>query len=137
MKAVFVRTGNGLSPASDEALRVLAQYRPGDEVLIEHKKGRSAANHRRFFAFVKTTFDWQDSYDNIEVWRKVLEIAGGHFDAVVDKHGQTHLWPKSIAWDEITDEDEFRDLFGRIVNAYIARHGASLNTTQLNMVAGF
>ena len=82
VKAIFVKSHDGLRPASDEAVRVLARYRAGDEVLLEHKRGRSAGNHRRFFAFVSTTFDWQDVYDEIEIWRKVLEIAAGHFDAV-------------------------------------------------------
>lgn len=137
MKAIFVKTADGLRPASDESLRLLAQYRFGDEVLIEHKRGRSARNHRRFFAFVNTTFDWQDVYDDPEIWRKVLEIAAGHFDTVIDKHGDTHYWPRSIAWDEVTDEQEFRDLFGRVVNAYLARFGAGLSAEQQSIVVNF
>jgi len=136
VKAIFVKSHDGLRPASDEAVRVLARYRAGDEVLLEHKRGRSAGNHRRFFAFVSTTFDWQDVYDEIDIWRKVLEIAAGHFDAVIDKHGETHYWPRSIAWDEL-DEDEFRALFSKVVNAYLGRFGAGLNDAQINLVVGF
>lgn len=137
MKAVFTRTPHGLAATSDEAQKILAQYQPGDDVLVEHKRGRNARNHRRFFAFVSMTFDWQDDYQDIEVWRKVLEIAAGHFDVVIDKHGNTHYWPKSIAWDELDDETEFRELFGRVVNAYLARYGSKLSDLQVNMAAGF
>lgn len=137
MKAIFVRTDYGLRPASDEAARVLAQYKMGDEILLEHKRGRNAKNHRRFFAFVNLTFEWQDQYEDPEIWRKVLEIAAGHFDTVVDKNGQTHFWPKSIAWEDLDDEDEFRALFGRVVNAYLSRYGTRLNEAQLNMVVNF
>lgn len=136
MKTIWTRTHDGLRPASDEAVKVLAQYKPGDEVLLEHKKGRSAGNHRRFFALVNMTFDWQDQYDNPEIWRKVLEIAAGHFDIVIDKHGNTHYWPKTIAWDRL-DEDEFRDMFSRVVNAYLARYGERLSEAQVNLVVGF
>lgn len=136
VKAVFVKTAHGLRPASDQAVRILAQYAAGDEVLIDHKRGRSAANHRRFFAFCDMTFDWQDTYADPEIWRKTLEIAAGHFDQVIDRHGQVHYWPRSIAWDEL-DEDEFRDLFGRVVNAYLARYGARLSEQQINMAVNF
>lgn len=137
MKAIFVKTHDGLRPASDEALRVISHYRFGDEILLEHKRRRSAKNHRRFFAFCAMTFDWQDVYDDSEIWRKVLEIAAGHFDMVIDKHGDTHYWPKSIAWDELSDEAEFRALFDRVVDAYLARFGAGLSADQMTMIAGF
>ncbi len=137
MKAIFVKTNDGLLAASAEAMRICAQYKPGEEVLIEHKRGRNAKNHRRFFKFVEMTFDWQDTYDNIEIWRKVLEMAAGHFDTVLDRKGNAHFWPKSIAWDELDDESEFRDLFGRVVNAFIARYGERLNEIQINMAVQF
>lgn len=137
VKAIFTRTQDGLRPASDEAVRVVMQYEIGDEVLIEHKRGRSAANHRRFFAFVNTTFDWQDTYADREIWRKVLEMQGGHFDVVVDLKGNTHYWPKSIAWDELDDEQEFRDLFNRVVQGYLNKYAGNLSAQQLDMVARF
>jgi hypothetical protein len=136
-KAIFIRTADGLRPASDEAARILFRYSPGDEVLVEHKVGRSAKNHRRAFAFFNLTFDWQDTYDDPTIWRKVCEIAAGHCDIVIDKHGDTHYWPKSISWDAIDDEQEFRELFDRVVRAYLARWGAGLNAAQLNMIANF
>lgn len=136
MKAIFVKSGDGLRPASTEAMRVLAQYQAGDEVMIEHKRGRSAGNHRRFFSFVQMTFDWQEQYGDVEIWRKVLEMAAGHFETVIDSKGKTYLWPKSIAWDEL-DEDAFRDLFGRVVNVYLARYGERLSDLQVNMAASF
>lgn len=137
MKAVFVKTKDGLlRPASEEAARVIAQYAAGDELLVEHKRGRSAGNHRRFFAFVAMTFEWQDTYDDPEIWRKVLEVAAGHFDQIIDRNGHAHYWPRSIAWDEL-DEDAFRDLFGRVVNAYLRRWGPTLSEQQINMVVQF
>ncbi len=118
-------------------MRICAQYKPGEEVLIEHKRGRSARNHRRFFAFVNLTFDWQDTYDDEVIWRKVLEMGAGHFDTVIDMRGNAHFWPKSIAWDELDDEQEFRTLFSQVVNAYLTRYGQQLSETQVNMVVQF
>lgn len=137
MKAIFVRTRDGLLASSAEAMRICAQYQPGEEVLIEHKRGRSAGNHKRFFAFVNLTFDWQDTYEDKTIWRKVLEMGAGHFDTIIDMRGNVHMWPKSIAWDELDDEQEFRDLFGAVVNAYLSRYGQQLSEAQINMVVQF
>lgn len=137
MKAIFVRTALGLKPASEEAERVCACYAIGDEVLIEHVRGRNARNHRRFFAFVNATFQWQDTYEEKEIWRKVLELNAGHFDVVMDMRGKTHFWPRSIAWDKIEDEHEFQDLFGRVVNGYLRKYGGTLTAEQVDRVARF
>ena len=137
MKAIFIKAYDGsLRPGSDEAVKILTRYRSGDEILLEHKRNRSAANHRRFFSFVQMTFEWQDTYDDIEIWRKVLEMGAGHFTTVIGLDGKTYYWPKSIAWDEM-DEDAFSDLFSRVVQGYLRRYGSELIELQFDLVNGF
>jgi hypothetical protein len=135
VKAIFVKTNQGLAPASDEALKVLGRYQFGEEVIVEHKRGRSAKQHRYAFKFFAMTFDLQDEYDSPDVWRKVLEISAGHFDPVVDKNGRTHLWPRSIAWDAL-DQDQFNELFNHIQDAFLAKYSNGISCEQLEAVMG-
>ena len=137
MKAIFRREGNTLVPACQDAMKILAQVGERNESIIEYKKGRSSGNHRRFFAFRNLTFDMQDQFDDIEVWRKYLEMCAGHFDQVISpKSGQEMFIARSIDWDEL-DEVEFKKLFGRVVQAFIHRYGQGITEDQLDMVVGF
>ena len=107
------------------------------EFIFDYKKNRSAANHRRFFAFIQTAFDMQDTYDNKEVFRKYLEMLAGHFDTVIAaRTGEAMYWPKSINWDSL-DEDEFRKLFTEVVNAFLGWYGQKLDDMQINQLVGF
>ena len=98
-------TGKALLPVSEE-------LDFSGEVMVEIHKNRNPGNHRRYFAFLKTSFDMQDHYEDPEVWRKVLQLMAGFFDEVVGDKGNLIYLPRSIEWSKL-DELEFRDLFGR------------------------
>ena len=132
-----MKAGDGLVPVGDHAREVFSQLKTGEEILVDYVKGRSGANHRRFFSFVRLTFDWQEEYDDPEVWRGILLIMGGHFTTVLDRKGHTHLWPKSISWKEMDDEIKFRALFSSVVQGYITKYGRTLDDNQLTMVVNF
>ena len=108
-----------------------------DEFIFDYKKNRSAGNHRRFFTFINTAFDMQDTYENKEVFRKYLEMLAGHFDTVISaRTGDAMYWPKSIGWDAL-DETEFRKLFNEVVNAFLNWYGKNLNDYQINQLVAF
>ena len=137
MKILLTKTTDGfLVPADEAAKRVADRYAPGELILAEVVKNRSAQNHRRFFLFVGVTFDMQDSYTDREIWRKVLEIGAGHFDTVIGLDGKAHYWPKSIAWEKL-DENEFGELFGRVVNAFLFKYGAGVTREELEQAIQF
>ncbi len=106
---------------------------PFGEVMADIKKNRNAGNHKRFFAFVKQAFDMQEFYAEREVFRKVLQLKAGFFDLVISEKGANIYLPKSISWDEL-DEIEFRELFNRVVNAFIRDFGDKLNEIQINTI---
>ena len=136
-KAVFRKVNSSLFPCDDESKALFDKLPRGEEVLIEYKLGRSAGNHKRFFSFVRMTFDWQDIYASAEIWRKVLLILGGQFDAVIDKNGKTQSFPKSISWDEM-DETEFSTVFDDVIAGYLhSDYGVGLSSEQLDRVVGF
>lgn len=137
MKSVYLKInasqltayqGPVLVPVMDDCEKV-----PYGEVVVEIKRNRNPKNHRRFFAFVKQAFDMQDHYDEQEVFRKVLQLKAGFFDLVVSEKGQNVYLPKSVAWDQL-DEIEFKELFTRVVNAFIRDFGGRLNDIQINSI---
>ncbi len=109
---------------------------PDGEIMADLRKNRNVKNHRRFFAFINMSFDMQDQYETMDIWRRVLQMKAGHFDEVITEKGKLLYLPKSIAWDEL-DEIEFRPLFTEIVNAFIRDFGHNLNDLQINSVVEF
>ena len=106
------------------------------EVMVDIQKNRNPGNHRRFFAFLKVSFAMQDFYDDKEVWRKVLQLKAGFFDEVVGDKGNVIYLPRSIDWSKL-DELEFKDLFNRVVNAFLKDFGDKLDDNQINQIVGF
>lgn len=116
-----------LEPVDDESLAAIRGMKPGDLIKMPYKKARNPQNHRRWFAFVNTSFDMQDQYEDKEIWRKVLQMLAGHFDTVIDQKGATHYWPRSISFKELDDEQVFKDLFARAVRAFLSRYGGGMS----------
>jgi len=118
-------------PVMDDADKI-----PYGELMADIHKNRSPGNHKRFFAFIKQSFDMQDFYDEPEVWRKVIQMKAGFFDEVVTEKGKVLYFPQSIAWDRL-DEIEFKDLFNRVINAFIRYYGDDLNEIEINSILEF
>jgi len=129
--------GSGLHPATEEAQHMLAELPKYDDVLVTVKTGRSVKNHRRLFSFFKMTFDWQDEYENFDIWRRVLTLKAGHFLTVVDKKGNTQFWPLSISFRELDDEQKFKKLFNEIVRVYLKDFGGNLSQDQINQANSY
>lgn len=121
-------SGVVLAPIDDSLESV-----PSGEVMVDIHKNRNVKNHRRYFAFVRTSFAMQDHYENEEQWRKVLQLKAGHYDLVVTEKGKNLYLPKSINWDQL-DETEFRPLFNDVVNAFIKDFGDKLDEYQINAI---
>ena len=140
MEGLFRKTsrsyGASLHPVTQEAQNMLAEL-PLDDVLVTVKTGRSVKNHRRLFSFFTMTFDWQDEYENFDIWRRVLTLKAGHFLTVVDKKGNTQFWPLSISFRELDDEHKFKKLFNEIVRVYLKDFGGNLSQEQINQANSY
>lgn len=136
MDILLRKVGNSLvfTPERDEDTEALKGS--GELILVDYKKRRNPGNHRRYFAFIKTTFDMQEDLDNQDTWRKYLQMRAGHYDAVVTPNGKTLYWPRSIEWAAL-DEAEFDRLFNQVVQAFLDYYGMKLTPQQLDHIAGF
>jgi len=131
-----------------------------------HVLKRNYDNHKRFFKLRDETFDIQDQFEDPEVWRKQLLIMGGHFElAIVPKpewwewtrkyllkwlggHFKTNvidklddalgvqLQPKSISY-EAMDELEFRELFKRVVGAFLKNYAPEMDESTFMRILEF
>lgn len=109
---------------------------PYGEIMAELRKNRNPGNHKRYFAFIKMSFDMQDYYNEVDIWRKMLQMKAGFFDEVISEKGVAVYLPRSVNWDEL-DETEFKPLFTKIVNAFIHYYGQGLNDIQINSILEF
>ncbi len=134
MKFTAIKTSAGLVPEdSDEYQKV----KFGDRVMVEYTKKRNYENHKRFFEFVKQTFDMQEFFEDREVYRKWLSMSAGHFDTVVTPKGATIFLPHSISFEEM-DEPEFKELFSKCINVFIRELGDGISRDELdNIILGF
>ncbi len=156
MNGAFRKTPQGLVPASEEAQKMFDRMQMGELCMGEHIRGRIPENHSRFFKLRDETFEIQDSFEDVEIWRKQLQILAGHYEEVIvpapewfewaieylernlggvhkkkliDKFKeefQLQLWPKSIAFDKM-DETEFKDMFKRAVNGFTNHYAPQMD----------
>lgn len=138
MQLRLAKRCDGLLEAwDDESMEALKKVAPAEYMVVEYKIKRNLKNHKRWFAFVNHTFEMQDSYDDKETWRGCLQIAGGHCKTVVDKKGNTHIWPMSIAWSVFDDEDEFKSMFKRALRWFLMNYGKGMSEKELLRIIDF
>jgi hypothetical protein len=83
--------------------------------VVKASKSRNYLHLKKAFALIKIGFDSQDKYESEEVYRKVLTIRSGFFDEVEGKDGKTYYFPKSLAFDNMSQE-EFDKVYSAILD---------------------
>lgn len=126
MKA-FVRVlpDHKLVAADEDTEKYLNNRKPGDVLSLEIKIARNYENHKRFFSFIKQTFDMQDHFTEIEAYRKWITLQAGYFDTIIEPNGRARLIPQSIAFEKM-EEDEFQELFSAAIDVFLRELGAGL-----------
>jgi len=111
--------GQGFVPATAEDSELLGPVRLGQVLRMRISMPRNPGNHSRYFRFLSDAFSMQESYENKEHFRKMLQVAAGHCDEVIGFDGKVTYIPRSISWADL-DEFEFRLLFSQVIDAFIA-----------------
>ncbi len=124
-------------PADEDTQRRLQTVKVGSWIIANYTPNRNWLNHRRWFAFRDVTFDMQDQYEDKEVWRGVLQIYGGHCKTVVDRKGDTNIWPESISYEVMDDEIKFNEMFDRSLNCFLKYYAPSMSEEQFFKVLEF
>lgn len=128
MKALFKKTPTGLIPQDEEGMKLFNAIQ--NNAVVEFNKNRNYDNHKRFFAFIDFAFDCQEFYEDKEIFRKAIQMLGGHYDEMIiggrkDEESTVHYIPKSISFAEMP-ELEFQTLFKRCVTQFLSRYGTGM-----------
>ena len=120
MKLLLLNTSQGLKPCYDSDYEERKKLKIGETYLANLKKPRNLQFHRKYFALINCSWEYQNEKvvahfnHSVEAFRKTVEIAAGWFEPVylIDKKEWSQA-PKSVAFDKM-DELEFRELYDNV-----------------------
>lgn len=119
MRALFVKTASGsLVPMDDEGREMLDGIPPGSAVVVDVRRERNVAFHRRYMAMMRFGFDhWrpEEAAKDFDAFRGQVMILAGYYDVVSDLRGRVSLVPKSVSFSKM-DENEFRKVYKACLN---------------------
>lgn len=123
-------------PVDDDGLTALMKLKQNSVVKIKFTLARNYENHKRFFAFVNTTFDMQEHFTEILNYRKWLTMKCGYYTTIVTPKNDTIFIADSINFDSM-DEDEFQKLFSSAIDVFIRELGKGISEDEFMDVLRF
>ena len=120
MKLKLLNTVQGLKPMYDEDFDEKKKLKIGEVYTAEVKKARNIQFHRKYFALINLSWEYQhekvvNHFNNsVDAFRKTVEIAAGWYEPIyLISKKQWSQSPKSIAFDKM-DEAEFTELYDNV-----------------------
>lgn len=120
MEIRLLNTPSGLKPLYDEDYDQKKKLKIGEIYKAKISIARNINFHRKYFALINCAWAYQNERttkhfkNNVECFRKTVEIAAGHCDTVYNLSLKSWVdIPKSIAFDKLKQE-EFEDLYERV-----------------------
>ena len=120
MELRLLNTPSGLKPLYDEDYDQKKKLKIGEIYKAKITIARNINFHRKYFALINCAWAYQNERttkhfkNNVESFRKTVEIAAGHCDTVYNLSLKSWVdIPKSIAFDKLKQE-EFEDLYERV-----------------------
>lgn len=114
-KGVWRRQGNVAVPVGFVSLDFLQGIKDGAEFIAETRGARNVKQLHMWWALCGLLAENDRDYDTKESASDGLKIALKHVDTFLDRDGKLHIWPKSIAFESLTQE-EFYPLFKAAIN---------------------
>lgn len=125
MRAFVFKSGSKLVPATSEDKDKIAKMPIGEPFQIKYVEIRNVRHHRKYFAFIKSVFEnlpekFDKNWSDVDSFRRSMQMYAGYYDETISLKGETHLQPKSIAFDKL-DETAFSELHSKVKNV-IGKH---------------
>ncbi len=137
MKEIFVkRFWSKLVPVDEISEERIRSLPVGKVIKIIVSLPRNYENHKRFFSFLKTTFEIQDHFTDPEIYRKWIEMKAGHFVTAVAPNGTMIFLPKSISFSAMS-EDEFQKMFKKCIDVFLEVWGDRITEEELLRVIDY
>lgn len=125
-----------LVPGDDKAEKVIESMKSDQAMDISYGLPRNYGNHRRFFAFIKKTFEIQNHFDNIDKYRAWIIMKSGYCITAIAPNGVTFFLPESLAFDKM-DEVTFKDMFSKSIDAFLSVWGDRISREELLRIVDF
>lgn len=120
MKINLVVTSEGFRCATDDDYEKKKTLKRGTVVQCTILEYRNYSFHRLYFSLINLSWEYLSEQqraffkDNVDAFRKTVEVAAGHYEPVYSVARQSWLEvPKSIAFDKL-DEASFHVLYEKV-----------------------
>lgn len=131
MKLLLLNTFEGLKPMYDTDYSEKKRLKLNQVYQANVKLARNYQFHKKYFSLINTAWEYQDEKrqeffkNNIEVFRKTVEIAAGHCDVIYSLERKEWIeQAKSISFGSM-DEAAFSELYDKVKDvlyAYFLKH---------------
>lgn len=118
--AIYRRTLDGFTPASDEAGAFFAKTKLGQLVTLTGRKSRGLGYHRLFFAMLRLISENSNPPISEVAALHFAKLATGTGEVVKDSRGETHFVPGSISFAKM-DEDAFHSFVQQAIPPLVGR----------------
>lgn len=95
-KLLFKKTPQGLQPQDDEAVETFNSIDADEIVLIEYKRHRNVAHHKKLFSMLNLIKNNQSKYKSVENILTECKFRAGYFEIHISGSGEQIYIPKSI-----------------------------------------
>ena len=119
MEIILKKDFNGtFSPVDCLSEETAKKLKIGKEYKFKVTGIRNLKFHKKFFALIKTVFENQEQFVNIEEMRKALIFDAGFREQRQNLKGEIIQYPKSISFSKM-DEIEFEELYNKVIDIVI------------------
>jgi hypothetical protein len=118
--AIFRKVDGALRPANRKAEEVMATIKEFNERVVEIRNPRNLDRLRAYWAYLRDATE-ACGLVSVDVLHDDIKVALGYVDSVVYSDGTVRIFPKSIAMDQMPEEDfiaYFRAAQHHIAEAY-------------------
>lgn len=120
MKLFVFKSGSKLVPATSEDKDKIGKLPKAEPFQIKYVEVRNVRHHRKYFAFIKAVYEnlpekFDRNWPDVDSFRRSMQMYAGYYDETISLKGETHLQPKSIAFDKL-DETAFSELHSKVKN---------------------
>ena len=120
MKLFVFKSGSKLIPCTSEDKEKIGNMPVGEPFQIRYVEIRNVRHHRLYFAFINKVFQnlpekFDKNWPDVDSFRRSMQMYAGYYDETISLKGETHLQPKSIAFDKL-DEMAFSELHTKVKN---------------------
>ena len=125
MKFFAYKQNGKLIPSSQGDKEKVDKLPSGSPIQLKYVEIRNVKHHRLYFAFINKVFEnlpekFDKNWPDVDSFRRSMQMYAGYYDETISLKGETHLQPKSIAFDKL-DETAFSELHSKVKNV-IGKH---------------